>query len=119
MTLQQFLKTVALILAGSGLNVIVTARYSIKTGKIYDNEKGNYIITYYDIPKDGCFVLRTIEYDKNFKEVRNEEFYSEDDVCMLLDSFKNLKESKLNQEVISMLSEIVTYLKEKETRAVN
>lgn len=119
MTLQQFLKTVALILAGSGLNVIVTSKYLIKTGKIYENEKGNYIITYYDIPKDGCFVLRTIEYDKNFKEVNNEEFYSEEDVCILLDSFKHLKESKLNKEVISMFSEIITYLKEKEIKAVN
>jgi hypothetical protein len=119
MTLQQFLKTVALILAGSGLNIIVTARYQIKTGMIYENEKGNYIITYYDTPKDGCFVLRTIEYDKNFKEVRNEEFYSEDDVSMLLDSFKHLKESKLNQELISLFNDIVSYLKEKETKVVN
>lgn len=119
MTLQQFLKTVALILAGSGLNVIVTTRYLIKTGKIYENEKGNYIITYYDIPKDGCFVLRTIVYDNNFNEIQNEEFYSEEDVCILLDSFKHLKESKLNQEVVSMFSEIITYLKEKETKVVN
>lgn len=109
--LQRFLKTVAVILAGSGLNMLLARKQVIKTGVIYENKEGHYFVTYYERPKDGCMCLKVLEFDKNYKEVNSDEYYSEDDVCNVFDLMDNVKESRLNSEVIAIFTDIVQYLK--------
>ena len=110
MTIEKFLKSTALVICGTTLCKLLTRKYEVKTGLIYESE-GNYIVVYYDIPKDGCFILRLVKYNKDFEEIENNECYSEDDIIDQLDSLKELKESNLNKELIGMFQEIISYIK--------
>lgn len=119
MTKEQFLKTSAVILSGSSLSIIVTRKYTIKTGLIYKNDNNNYIIVHYDMPVDGCMTIKYLEFNKNYDQIKNDSFYSEEDLADILDSFITLKESKLNYEVESIFNNILMFIKSKNSTIIN
>lgn len=119
MTKEQLVKTSAVILSGSSLSVIVTRKYAVKTGLIYKNNSGNYVIVHYDMPVDGCMTIKYLEFDKNYEQVKSETYYSEEDLADALDGFRTLRESSLNSEVENMLTGTMIFMKSKSSTIIN
>lgn len=113
-----FLKHCLLLLIQSGLYVIDTKKYSIKFGFVYET-KGKYLIVYYDFQEEACMAIRVVSYDKDFKELSNDTYFSEDDVVDYIDELPSLSESPLNKELLSMLNDMISFVKPEQRKVVN
>lgn len=113
-----FLKRCLLLLIQSGLYVIDTKKYSIKLGLVYETE-GKYIIVHYDYKEESIVAVRVVTYDKYFKELSNDTYFSEDGVCNYVDELPSLSESSLNKELLPMLNDMVSFVKPEQRKIIN
>lgn len=113
-----FLKHCLLLLIQSGLYVIDTKKYSIKLGLVYET-KGKYIVAHYDFKEESGVSIRVVSYDKYFKELSNDTYFSEDDVCNYIDALPPLSESPLNKELLHMLNDMVSFVKPEQRKIIN
>lgn len=119
MTKEQFLKNIASILILNGLYRLETAKHSVKMGLVYENDKQEYLVAYYDIPINACVTIFVKKYDKAFKEIESNEYYSDDDAADYLDSFKELKESQLNKELSGIFTDVISFINYKDKTIIN
>ena len=88
-------------------------------GLIYENKDEEYIVAYYDTPSDACSSLFIKKYNNKFEEIESNEYYSDDDACDRLDCESELKESKLNKEILEIFTEIVSFINYKDKTVIN
>ena len=63
--------------------------------------------------------IQVVTYNKDFKEISNDTYYSEDDLGEYIDSLPTLRESSLNNEVSWMLNDMISFVKPKTRKVIN
>ena len=117
MTLEDFIKTIALNLLESDCYSINSQTKEYKLGIIYETKK-LFVVPYYEFHDDSC-VLRVTKYDCRFEEVSSKSFESEESAGIYLSKMKNLKESGLNKELAMLFGKISMFVKQKDSKVIN
>ena len=63
--------------------------------------------------------IQVVTYNKDFKEISNDTYYSEDDLGEYIDSLPTLREPSLNNEVSWMLNDMISFVKPKTRKVIN